>query len=357
MARGDLAKALLGPMFEQLNHVFFTLPEAVKKIPASMRPAYIEQNCKGPYYYVTDHTAFECSATAIIQHNMEMVVYREVMGENAWPYLDVLLEDQIVKTGNGVAKIPASRFSGEMNTSLGNSITNYLFIQMLLHDQNVTDANFFIEGDDGLICSTVPLDVDRASVYARTQGFNLKIAPANRPGEAGFLSTFWEEDLTVYKYPLGKYMSGHAWRVPGTPISDEDLILARLSSTIEENPKNNLVIKMHMELCRKYGKEGKENLAYKPNDNYFREKFDMQGVEYTIVGDLLCYKLPRFELHDKGAQFLLDFYHVDSVYYEELMTKIEKDPLGTYREVTQILSCNSTTCTVYDYDLNSTLAF
>ena len=139
LARGDLAKAIFGPMFEQLNHVFFTLPETVKKIPANKRPEYIEKNCKGPYYYVTDHTAFECSATAIIQHNMEMVVYRDILGPDAHPYLDVLLEEQIIGAGNGVAKTPASRFSGEMNTSLGNSITNYVFIKMLLANQGAQE--------------------------------------------------------------------------------------------------------------------------------------------------------------------------------------------------------------------------
>ena len=187
------------------------------------------------------------------------------MGPDSWPYLDVLLEDRIIRAGNGIAKVPASRFSGEMNTSLGNSITNYIFIKMLLLDQNAEDkANFFIEGDDGLICSTVPLDVQRASEYARTQGFNLKMNQADTPGEAGFLSTYWEKDLTVYKHPLGKYMSGHVWRVPGRPISDEDLLLARLSSTIEENPKNNLVIALHQALCKRYGRDTGVNYAYKP---------------------------------------------------------------------------------------------
>lgn len=358
LARGDLAKAILGPMFDQLNRVFFTLPETVKKIPANLRPAYIESRCKGPYYYVTDHTAFECSATADIQRNMEMVVYRDIMGEDAMPYLDILLQTQVIKTGNGAAKSPASRFSGEMNTSLGNSITNYIFIKMLLANQGLSeDANFFIEGDDGLICCTKPLDVSRAALYATTQGFNLKIQQANSPGEAGFLSTFWEADQTVFKYPLGKYMAGHAWRVPGRPISDEDLLLARLSSTIEENPKNNLVIALHDALCVKYNKTVGESYAYKPNDNYFREKLDMQKVEYVEENGMLKYLLPRFELHPLGAEFLNDYYQINAGYYAELMAKINADPVKAYREVTEVLSLHMDTCSVYDYNLNSSLSF
>ena len=119
LARGDLAKAILGPAFDQLNHLFFTLPETVKKLPASKRPAYIEERCSGPYYYVTDHTAFECSATREIQVNMEMRIYRQLLGPDMHKYLDILLETQYVKCGNGTALVPASRFSGEMNTSLG----------------------------------------------------------------------------------------------------------------------------------------------------------------------------------------------------------------------------------------------
>ena len=48
LARGDLAKAILGPAFDQLNHLFFTLPETVKKLPAAQRPKYIEERCSGP---------------------------------------------------------------------------------------------------------------------------------------------------------------------------------------------------------------------------------------------------------------------------------------------------------------------
>ena len=118
-----------------------------------------------------------------------------------------------------------------------------------------------------------------------------------------------------------------------------------------------MVIALHQALCKRYGKDSGVNYAYKPNDNYFREKFDLQGVQYTVVGDMLRYELPRFELHPLGQQFLLDHYYVNEAYYNELMEKIFADPWVAYKEVTEVLSHRLTTCSVYDYNLNSSLSF
>ena len=243
LARGDLAKAILGPAFDQLNHLFFTLPETVKRLPASQRPAYIEERCSGPYYYVTDHTAFECSATREIQEHIEMRIYRALMGPDMHEYLDILLAHQEVKCLNGLASVPVSRFSGEMNTSLGNSITNYVFIKMLMERFNVT-GNFFIEGDDGLLCFTKPLNTVQVSAFAKENGFNLKIDEVPRPGDAGFLSTYWTHELIPYKKPLGKYLAGTAWKLPQGVLSAEELMISRLVSMIEENLQNDLLIEL-----------------------------------------------------------------------------------------------------------------
>lgn len=351
LARGDLAKAILGPAFDQLNHVFFELPETVKKLPASARPEYIEKRCAGPYFYVTDHTAFECSATQEIQRHMEMRVYRDIMGKDMHKYLEILLQDQNVTVGNGSAYVPVSRFSGEMNTSLGNSITNYVFIKMIMAQFNVT-GNFFIEGDDGLICLHQPLDVHQVERFAIENGFRLKIAQVDTPGSAGFLSTYWDQDMMPYKYPLGKYLAGSAWRLPQTRIAPIPLFIARLSSMIEENPKNDVLIALHKSFCRKYSLDCDTLHIYKPDDNYFREKLDLQNVSYERVGGMLRYKMPRYDYHQSGKEFLLEKYFLNHDRYDELMDKIQKNPEAAYSEVVLLFSHYLTSNTYIDYQLS-----
>ena len=349
LARGDLAKAILGPAFDQLNHLFFTLPETVKKLPASTRPKYIMERCSGPYYYVTDHTAFECSATAEIQRHLEMRIYKTLLGVDMHEYLDVLLETQYVKCGNGTAKVPASRFSGEMNTSLGNSITNYVFIKMIMDRFDIT-GNFFIEGDDGLLCFEQQLDVTAVANFARENGFNLKIDEVATPGDAGFLSTYWTTELYPYKKPLGKYLAGSAWKLPQSPLTSEDLMISRLASMIEENPQNDFLIHMYDSLCHLWNKTS-ENFVYKPDDNYFREKLDLQGVKYEHVAGLLKYALPKFVCLPSGPAFLKEHYHVSQERYVEIKQQIYASPIKAYSMLVSLFGQYDTKCTYMDYQL------
>ena len=164
-----------------------------------------------------------------------MRIYKQLLGPDMHEYLDILLQTQYVKCGNGTAKVPASRFSGEMNTSLGNSITNYVFIRMIMERFNIT-GNFFIEGDDGLLCFEQPLNTQQVADFATENGFNLKINEVAQPGDAGFLSTCWTQELMLFKKPLGKYLAGSAWKLPQSVLSSEELMVSRLASMIEENP-------------------------------------------------------------------------------------------------------------------------
>ena len=308
---------------------------ALPIFPAAERPAYIMQNMAGPYFYVTDHTAFECSATRDIQENMEHRIYRRIMGEDAYAFVALLLEDQKVTCGNGKCIVPASRFSGEMNTSLGNSIVNYIVIQMIQRHFNV-GGNFFIEGDDGLLCFNKELDVEAVRQYALSQGFNLKIDRVESPGKAGFLSTYWDEDGYCYKHPLGKYLSGAAWRIPGGNITNEDLLLARLSSFIEENPRNALLVMLFNSFSNKFHSNKTTVAIYKPDDAYFREKLNLQGINYVREHGMLKYELPRYEIVPGSREFLQNTYHISDQLLDELTDMINEDLEHAYKKIADL---------------------
>ena len=145
---------------------------------------------------------------------------------------------------------------------------------MIMDRFNIT-GNFFIEGDDGLLCFEQQLDVAAVARFARENGFNLKIDEVATPGDAGFLSTYWTPELYPYKYPLGKYLAGSAWKLPQTPLRSEDLMISRLASMIEENPQNDFLIYLYDSLCLVWNKTSTHSV-YKPDDDYFREKLDQR---------------------------------------------------------------------------------
>lgn len=333
LARGDLGKAIFGPIFDELNRAFFTLPETVKKLPAHKRPEYIENTCSGPYYYVTDHTAFECSATADVQTHMESIVYKRLCGSDNVPYLNLLLKDQRVAVGNGSAHVPVSRFSGEMNTSLGNSITNYVFIRMLMSHFG-SSGNFYIEGDDGLLCFQQELDVDLVREFAVQNGFNLKIDRVKSPGTAGFLSTYWNTDNQCYKLPLGKYLTAAAWMNPHSRVPPKELLVARLGSMMEENPGNYLLNELYLGFKEKYSLEG---VILKEADNYAREKLTSRGVTFTEYKGMLEYAAPKFN-PDRDASFaeLVELYNCSYSYLCSLSERSRTHPEETYAEVCEI---------------------
>lgn len=72
-------------------------------------------------------------------------------------------------------KIRPMRFSGDMNTSLGNSIHNYLALSAALETVHCNPYGFVCEGDDALIC------IEQSAVqgfrnYLENLGLRLKIA-------------------------------------------------------------------------------------------------------------------------------------------------------------------------------------
>ena len=178
--------------------------------------------------------------------------------------------------------------------------------------------------------------------------FDLKIAEVARPGDAGFLSTFWSEALYPYKKPLGKYLAGCAWKLPQSVLSSEDLMISRLASMIEENPENDLLIKMYEGFCQIWNRSS-ESYVYKPDDNYFREKLDLQGVKYEHVAGMLRYKLPKFSCLPTGRAFLREHYSVSDERYDEIVDMIRRNPLKSYAPLVSLFAQFDAKCSYLDY--------
>lgn len=104
--------------------------------------------------------------------------------------LENLTRPQVVNTDHDIGVrlyTPALRFSGEMNTSLGNTCNNILMIASAMRDlgYEFSDIRFVCEGDDALI-GIAPTDVEALSRRLESYGMRLKSDVFERPGDAGY---------------------------------------------------------------------------------------------------------------------------------------------------------------------------
>lgn len=220
-ARDDLGKTIYGPLFQSLNDQVFHLPFATKHIPNADRPRYISERLykEGDFVYVvTDMSAFECAMRSHLQEHCEMIVYKRIIPVAYHKYLDELLLPLTMRTRDGVCiRTPALRLSGEMNTSLGNTITNVISIETCAHYLGLPEGSYsyVCEGDDALL--RLPRSVfynkddqyvDQWSPIMRNLGFNIKIENLGMPlGRAGYCSTYWDEDCNIVINPIKALMT------------------------------------------------------------------------------------------------------------------------------------------------------
>jgi len=192
----DVDKYILGVVFGAFNHAFFNLQETIKKTSYDERPRVISERLQNAEYcYIIDHTAFESAATRDIQIHCEQRIYRTIypaFEQYAMKYAEPLIF-ACGRVDPSIYVVDSSRASGAPNTSLGNSINNYIFIRML-EDHFSANFKFMIEGDDCIINSDTEIDVIAAKEFAFKNGFDIKMDRVEHYCKAGFLSTIWNCD-------------------------------------------------------------------------------------------------------------------------------------------------------------------
>lgn len=186
MSRVDEAKVTMGPAFKAIEEKIFAMPWFIKHVPVPDRPAMLsdlyQTGCK---YYESDFTAFESSFCWKVMITCEMKLYKHMLQNfpRMYEYIETTLTGMnYMSTRHGVrVKVSAKRCSGEMNTSLGNGITN-LLLNLYVAEQNGSYIKGYVEGDDGIFAvSTLP-----TSEQFEVLGFSIKIKEVDHPKLASF---------------------------------------------------------------------------------------------------------------------------------------------------------------------------
>lgn len=166
MSTHDIYKCEVGPTFKQIEKKVFSHPSFIKYVPVPDRPDYIIDRLwqPGGHYVATDYTAYESHFTEELMEAVEFVLYEHMTRH--LPNHDKFMSRLSVLKGMRRATfkyfdcfVPATRMSGEMNTSLGNGFANLMLFEFACHELG-SECVGVVEGDDGLFRVNGPVPTE-----------------------------------------------------------------------------------------------------------------------------------------------------------------------------------------------------
>lgn len=212
MPRSDAYKIQFGPVVAALEAAIYDVqedghPVFIKHVPVDDRPSLLEKTLNVPNsgWIATDHTCFEAHFVQKVQQTFEFTVYHYMCQRN--PYMKAMVtrlqelqcgEQTILGPGFGM-QFEARRMSGDVTTSLGNGLTNYLIMKHAFRRLGLSISGY-VEGDDGIFRIWDPLGMlsteqvlDRipGPEYFRRYGMELKIECCNKVNTASFCGNIY----------------------------------------------------------------------------------------------------------------------------------------------------------------------
>jgi hypothetical protein len=199
-SRADRFKTKFGPVMKIIGDKMFRLPYFIKKIPVSDRPAHIKAMYSDPLLKIAtnDFTAFE---STFVVENMEIELDFLSYCLEDLPCHDEMMKDlKKIKQGMNrmqfkhfVVMLLAKRYSGEMDTSLSNSVFNLILIMFLLYKSGEDFKKLIpkIEGDDSIIPYYGFLD----TTIVKRLGANAKFEFFDEISHASFCGLVFDVDM------------------------------------------------------------------------------------------------------------------------------------------------------------------
>jgi len=208
-SRSDSFKCFSGPYFHAMEEVLFSRPEFIKRIPVVERGDYIRRRfaeCDGMYTFESDFTSFEAHFKPKWML-LECLYYIHFL--QYFPMVWMTMVAVLCSTNKcdfgGFTLSACARMSGEMNTSLGNSLSNRLACRYLVASKGGRCVDLF-EGDDGLVASNVKLcSKDYSDI-----GLVVKLDKVENVKLAGFCGIYAGDDGHVVVDPR-KVILNYGW--------------------------------------------------------------------------------------------------------------------------------------------------
>lgn len=200
-SRSDQFKVYSGPAFHAIEQEVYKHSWFIKHVPVPDRPKLIAAlRSSGLYYYENDYKAFESHFLPKIMKALEIRLYNHCL--RSYPELRAVIERTLtgknrLHTDCGInPTLTGRRMSGDMCTSIGNGFSNLMLVLYVLHLKHGTGRGF-VEGDDGLFATTVPLTKED---FAKL-GFEVEIKRVSDPCKAHFCGMTVTDQGEVIKDP------------------------------------------------------------------------------------------------------------------------------------------------------------
>lgn len=191
-------KALLGGFLHAIDkHAIATTPFFVKGMnPWTIDEKVKQMSSRWSLYMGSDYSSYEGSQDYQWVNLIEKRIYEEWLKNypEVWNYLKQIYEEghDIYYKKRYFGHINGKRMSGDVQTSIGNGISNAVIWSYVSYKMNIP-IEFLVEGDDAFICSDSPLDVN----IVRDLGFDCKIdGPSFNYEDICFLSRYkWQGNV------------------------------------------------------------------------------------------------------------------------------------------------------------------
>lgn len=196
--------------------------------------------------------------------------------------------------------IPASRMSGEMDTSVGNGLMNLLLYLFICHENKCTNVDALVEGDD--LIGTFSGPPPTAEAYA-SLGFNIKIQLYDNANEASFCGLIFDPSDLVSICDPHKVLLNVGWTTSlyensSNKVKDE-LLRAKGYSLLSCYAGVPIVQSLALYLLRvTEGRKWRHSIS----TNHYERKFFTTEVAPRPVGlptRLLMEKIFKYTYHEQ----------------------------------------------------------
>lgn len=157
-SRTDEFKVRVGPVFKLIEEQLFKMEYFIKHTPVDERAQEIKDKLyqAGAHIIGTDYTSFESLFTEELMMACEMQLYsymtQNIDDSDWYKIVEYALTgtNKCYFRNKFVISVSATRMSGEMCTSLGNSFTNFMAMKFIAKEIGMRSLKSRIEGDDGI---------------------------------------------------------------------------------------------------------------------------------------------------------------------------------------------------------------
>jgi len=196
-SRTDAFKCRVGPIFKLIEKELFKLDWFIKYVPVRERMNVVldQLQQEGSNIASTDHESFEAHFTRQVMEKIEFQLYEYMtvyLPDKEWYQLvvDVLGGRNHCVFRDFTVDIDATRMSGEMCTSLGNSFANLMVMLFILNRLGAQSIRGKVEGDDGLFTWYGPLPTPKDF---NDVGFTIKMEFHSSLSHASFCGLLADE--------------------------------------------------------------------------------------------------------------------------------------------------------------------